>query len=125
MSEKEGATKIYTRGGDKGKTSLIGGTRVSKAHLRLDTYGTIDELNSVIGSMMVEIRADLTAKGLSSELNELSRMITRIQNDLFNVGSRLACEDPQMRTQLPGVDESEIKELEVWMDQFSAKLQPL
>ncbi len=115
-----GASKIYTKGGDKGKTSLIGGTRVSKAHLRLEAYGTLDELNSLLGVVVAELHA---APLVGSE-SLLSQLFT-LQNDLFNVGSQLACEDESMRGQLPGVSEEDIKLLEKWMDEFSAELQPL
>lgn len=73
--------KIYTRTGDKGQTSLFGGKRVSKASERVDTYGTVDELNSMIGVVI----AHLTQKHKS-----ISRELTRIQNDLFDVGASLA-----------------------------------
>lgn len=71
--------KIYTKTGDKGRTSLIGGTRVSKSDLRLETYGTADELNSFVGL--------LRAKSLPAEIDA---MLNRIQNRLFNLGACLA-----------------------------------
>ena len=75
------AQKIYTKTGDLGKTSLIGGTKVPKNHLRIETYGTIDELNSFIGL----IGDHVTAIHTKSILKE-------IQDRLFTVGSSLACD---------------------------------
>ena len=111
-----GSSKVYTRTGDKGKTSLIGGTRVSKAHLRLETYGTVDELNSVIGVVIAE---------LSGEAESLTPFLQRIQSDLFEIGSHLACEDKNLRERLPLVHEDHIAELESKMDEFSRQLPEL
>ena len=77
--------KIYTKTGDQGTTSLVGGTRVSKADLRLDTYGTADELNSFVGW--------LRAYDLPSEYDAI---LAAVQNKLFNLGSFLATEDDKM-----------------------------
>lgn len=107
--------KVYTRTGDQGKTSLIGGTRVSKAHLRLETYGTIDELNSVIGVVIASAGVD----------SEVQAILQRIQSDLFDIGSHLACEDAQMREKLPLIHEDHIGELEALMDTYSLALPAL
>jgi len=77
-------TKVYTRGGDKGLTSLVGGQRVSKASVRLEAYGTVDELSSHLGLLVA-----LLAKGHEQE------MIVRIQNCLFNVCTNLATDQEQ------------------------------
>ncbi len=114
----EGSPKIYTRTGDKGKTSLIGGTRVSKAHLRLETYGTIDELNSVIGVV-------LATMDRPKQLASHQVFIQRVQSDLFDIGSHLACEDAKLREKLPSLREAHIVELEHKMDEFSASLPAL
>ena len=74
---------IYTKTGDKGKTSLVGGKRVEKTHIRLDAYGTVDELNSFIGLLVCEV-TDV----------ELKDFLLFIQNKLFVVGSYLATENP-------------------------------
>lgn len=112
------ANKIYTRTGDKGQTSLIGGKRVPKSDPRLEAYGTVDELNSVIGVLRADIHADRS-------LGNVDAFLERIQNELFNVGSQLACEDLEMRTKLPSVDETAIHRLEEKMDEYSSTLQPL
>ncbi len=77
------ATKIYTKTGDKGNTSLIGGTKVSKSHLRIEAYGTVDELNSYIG-----LCRDLLT------FEDSCRLLQEIQDRLFTIGSSLAC-DPE------------------------------
>jgi cob(I)alamin adenosyltransferase len=124
MAANDSAAKIYTKGGDKGKTSLIGGTRVSKSHLRLDAYGTFDELNSVIGLLICDITTDLGA-GHAAEAQALIPQLQRIQNELFDAGSQLACEDAKLRAQLPGVNEEAVVALEKAMDRFSSQLKPL
>ena len=116
------APKIYTRTGDKGKTSLIGGTRVSKSNLRLDAYGTIDELNSVIGVLQHDIKTELAGQ---KESSELVQVLSAIQNELFDVGSQLACEDAALRKKLPSVGPERITELEQLMDRFTLELKPL
>jgi cob(I)alamin adenosyltransferase len=75
--------KIYTKTGDLGKTSLIGGTRVPKSHLRIETYGTVDELNSFIGFLYDQLTDERTMK-----------ILREIQDRLFTIGSSLAC-DPE------------------------------
>ncbi len=112
---EQGSPKIYTRTGDKGKTSLIGGTRVSKSHLRLETYGTVDELNSLIGVVIATIDRP-------EPLLSLQRFLQRIQSDLFDLGSHLACEDVKLREKLPLIREDHIVELEQKMDSFSESL---
>lgn len=77
------AIKIYTKTGDLGKTSLIGGTKVPKSHIRIDTYGTVDELNSWIG-----VVSDYTPD------EQIKAILKEIQDRLFTVGSSLAC-DPE------------------------------
>ena len=74
-------SSIYTKTGDKGKTSLVGGKRVDKTHIRLDAYGTVDELNSFVGLLTCEAKD-----------NELKEFLFYIQNKLFVVGSYLATE---------------------------------
>ena len=119
----EGSSKIYTKGGDKGKTSLIGGTRVSKSDLRLEAYGTVDELNSMIGLLHANLQEDLADE--SAELARISAELILLQRDLFNVGSQLACEDPKVRTTLPSITDIEVLSLEKSMDEFSRALTPL
>jgi cob(I)alamin adenosyltransferase len=100
------AFKIYTKTGDLGKTSLIGGTKVSKSHLRIESYGTIDELNSYIG-LVSDLVSDEHSKTLLKE----------IQDRLFTVGSSLACDpekEPLMK--IPDLKEADIELLEKEID---------
>jgi cob(I)alamin adenosyltransferase len=104
--------KIYTRTGDDGTTGLIGGTRVRKCDARLDVYGTVDELNSLLGLAAVvskdEVRAALHA----------------VQQELFVIGSHLASPDPP-GTWLPPLDEQIVARLEMQIDQWTEQLPPL
>ena len=100
--------KIYTKTGDKGTTTLIGGTKVSKAHLRIEAYGTVDELNSYIG-LCKDLLTDEDGKGLLQE----------IQDRLFTIGSALAC-DPEKETKMkiPDLKEADIVLLEKGIDEM-------
>jgi cob(I)alamin adenosyltransferase len=103
--------KIYTRKGDEGKTSLIGGARVSKAHIRIDAYGTIDELNSYIGWLR-----DLSGTALKSEV------LIEIQDRLFTIGSLLASDPEASNMKLPELHEQDVVFLENEMDYFDKDL---
>ena len=112
--------KIYTKTGDNGETALYGGTRVSKASARVDSYGNIDELNSFIG----------VAKAKISDDNILSQL-KKIQFNLFTVGSEAATPTDKLtlangnsRLTLT-ISDKEIEELEQWMDEMEEKLEPL
>src|SRR4051794_33418163 len=107
--------RVYTKGGDKGQTSLIGGERVSKADLRLDCYGTVDELNAVIG-LVVE---SLTGSAASEFLTPILR---RVQNELFNLGCELATPDPEMRAKLPKIEQRHVDALERDIDAVNDEL---
>jgi len=106
--------KIYTKTGDKGETSLIGGVRVSKAHVRIEAYGTVDELNSYLG-----IIADLTH--LPSRID----LIREIQDRLFTIGSDLASDPEKSRMKIPDLHESDIERLEQEIDIMNEVLPPL
>lgn len=104
--------KIYTKTGDKGETSLIGGTRLPKHHIRIEAYGTVDELNSFIGL----IRDTISEK-------ELFDLLIEIQDRLFTIGSLLAA-DPEKETkmQLPQVKEEDVVLLEKAIDKMNEVL---
>ncbi|PWD98583.1 cob(I)yrinic acid a,c-diamide adenosyltransferase [Marinilabilia rubra] len=108
-------SQIYTKTGDRGTTSLIGGTRVPKHHLRLEAYGTVDELNAQIGL----IKAWQNDEHTTSVLN-------KIQEQLFMIGAYLATDDTtsDLRTKLK-CDEKDIEVLETEMDQLESSLPPL
>lgn len=105
--------KVYTKKGDKGETSLIGGIRVSKTHQRIEAYGTIDELNSFIGL----IRDSSINKGKDE-------VLTDIQNKLFTVGSELASA-PESKMKIPHVEDADIELLEREIDEMDSSLEPL
>lgn len=105
--------KIYTRKGDSGETSLLGGTRVSKSNARIEAYGTVDELNSSLGL----IRDSAAVEGMDPAL-------VRVQHQLFNIGSLLAS-DGDNKMNLPTVTEDEISFLEEEMDRMDAELPEL
>lgn len=105
--------KIYTRKGDDGKTGLIGGDRVAKHHIRVESYGTVDELNSHIGLVR-----SLVA-GSSEE-----HILSEIQNNLFTIGSYLAS-SPHSKMKLPEFEESSIEEIEKEIDRLTNQLPEL
>ena len=100
-------SNVYTRGGDAGMTSLVGGQRVKKNDIRIEAYGTIDELNSVI---------------VPSEETE---NLHYIQNKLFNIGGYLACRPDEGTYRMePGISEADVERLEHLTDLYDSKLQP-
>jgi len=104
--------KIYTKTGDKGSTSLIGGVRVPKSHIRIESYGTIDELNSFLG--MVN---DMC------ENEEISEWLREIQDRLFTIGSVLATNpDKEVKMKLPDLHESDVEWLEHGIDKMNESL---
>ncbi|MDR0789890.1 MAG: cob(I)yrinic acid a,c-diamide adenosyltransferase [Bacteroidales bacterium] len=105
---------IYTRKGDDGTTSLIGGTRVRKDDLRVEVYGSIDELNSYVGLIR-----ELT------ENEQYKQHLLKIQNLLFNAESLIACEDKEIAKTLPSIRQEHIDELERAIDAFTKVLPPL
>jgi cob(I)alamin adenosyltransferase len=108
---KKRITKVYTKTGDKGLTSLVGGKRVSKASARVGAYGDVDELNSVLGIVRAEVKDD-----------EIKRIINEIQNDLFIMGADLAS-PPEI--QVPRIKKERIDEIEKIIDKLLEELDPL
>ena len=106
--------KIYTKTGDQGTTSLFGGKRVSKAELRIDAYGTVDELNSFIGLVRDQ---EVNAKRLD--------VLVGIQNTLFIIGSILATEPGNEKVKIPSLREEDIVFLEKEIDAMESELEPL
>ena len=106
--------KIYTKTGDKGTTALIGGTRVSKADLRIEAYGTVDELNSYIGLVR------------DQEVNKTRLDILKeIQDRLFTIGALLATDPDKSRMKTPDLHEEDIMLLEQEIDKMTAEVPPL
>ena len=112
-------TKVYTRGGDKGMTSLVGGKRVAKNHQRINAYGTVDELNSVMG-----IARTFSNDG-SIHGDRLDLMFHRVQNDLFNLGSDLATPADKRWEGMYRVGGEDVDRLEKWIDELNEDLGPL
>lgn len=109
------AIKIYTKTGDKGTTSLIGGTKVPKSHLRIEAYGTVDELNSYIG-----LCRDLLEDKISRDI------LREVQDRLFTIGSTLACDpvkEPKMR--IPDLKEDDVLLLEKEIDKMNEQVPPM
>ena len=115
-------TKVYTRGGDKGETSLADGTRVSKNHIRIETYGTVDELNAILGIIRTFLR-DSTAP--ESQVKKLDQMLNTIQNMLFNLGADLATPVSKRWPNMILITPENIQTLEQWIDDLNATLPPL
>jgi len=106
--------KIYTKTGDLGTTSLFGGKRVSKADLRIETYGTVDELNSHIGLVR------------DQEVNrERKNILVEIQDRLFTMGSILATEPGNTKVKTPSLSEEDVQILEKEIDTMDAALPPM
>ena len=106
--------KIYTKTGDKGYTSLIGGTRVPKHHLRIESYGTVDELNSYIGLI----------KDQSMDASD-EAVLKEIQDRLFTIGSSLAADPEKSKMKIPDLLDSDVILLENEMDKMNEFLPPL
>ena len=106
--------KIYTKKGDKGETSLLGGSKVNKDNIRLEAYGTVDELNAFIGHIH------------DQEISENHKAILlKIQNQLFNLGSILSFDGKKTQINLPEITKENIQMLEAEIDKMEEKLSPL
>ncbi|MGE0682622.1 MAG: cob(I)yrinic acid a,c-diamide adenosyltransferase [Candidatus Binatia bacterium] len=115
-------TKVYTRTGDKGFTKLVGGKKVLKDATRIEAYGTIDELNSVLGLARV-FNDDLKDRFPTAQrLNEIFR---RLQNELFDLGSELATPPDFSYEGMFRVGDDEVKSLEKLIDELQKDLAPL
>jgi cob(I)alamin adenosyltransferase len=115
-------TKVYTRTGDKGETALVGGKRVPKDSPRIDAYGTIDELNSIVGLARVFNEEKLNA-GDAHRFLDLT--LRQIQDELFDLGSELATPDDFSYDGMYRVSEREVKKLEELIDECQKELGPL
>jgi cob(I)alamin adenosyltransferase len=115
-------TKVYTRTGDRGETSLVGGKRVPKDSPRIDAYGTIDELNSIIGLARVFNEENLDAGEAHHFLDEV---LCKIQDELFDLGSELATAPEFFQEGMFRVSQTEIKNIEKLIDKCQENLQPL
>ncbi|MBD0332123.1 MAG: cob(I)yrinic acid a,c-diamide adenosyltransferase [Chitinophagaceae bacterium] len=106
------ALKIYTKTGDKGRTSLLGGTKVSKSHIRIESYGTVDELNSWIGVVSDHVND-----------NAIKNMLREVQDRLFTIGSSLAFDpDKERKLKIPDLHETDVDFLEREIDRMNETL---
>ena len=108
--------RIYTRGGDSGETSLVGGQRLPKDALRIECYGTVDELNAFLG---------LACLSAETVVPDLATILKRVQNELFNLGSILATRSEDIHPKQPRVTAVEIAQLETEIDLANESLAPL
>jgi len=106
--------RIYTRTGDDGTTALFGGKRVTKDDLRLEAYGTVDELNAFLGAL-----------GEHEACAGMRAWVRTLQRDLFTIGSHLATVDADMAQHLPELPSGRINEMERWMDEHADSLPEL
>lgn len=110
--------KIYTKAGDRGDTKLFGGVTVPKHDMRVEAYGTVDELNAILGSVIaLDPEGDLGTGGL-----------VEVQSDLLTLGALLAAADPERakkKDTLPTISSSRVADLEAWIDRLDSELEPL
>ncbi len=115
--------RVYTRGGDTGQTSLVGGQRVAKDDVRIAAFGCVDELNACLGAARVELAA--VEEPVRQELAPLDRMLLRLQHELFNLGSALATLPEDLGPQQARIRDADITRLEAELDSLNADLPPL
>lgn len=111
-------SRIYTRTGDRGSTALVGGQRILKNSLRIETYGTVDELNAFLGMAVLSAAEH-------SDTERLSQIFVRIQHELFNLGSILATLPADVHPQQPRITTAEVEQLEREIDDFNHDLPTL
>jgi len=111
--------KVYTKTGDRGKTSLVGGQKVSKSDLRIHAYGEVDELNSIVGIAIEELKL------INYDFKHLINVLTRVQNDLFNLGTILATKPDDLLPSMPQISSDDIKVLENEIDKLNDSLPAL
>lgn len=108
--------KVYTLTGDGGTTALVGGTRVDKDNVRVEAYGTIDELNANIG---------LLARSSNINDPQIVKLLKKVQNKLFNIGAYLATPNTGGEVEIRGISDDDVKELEQQIDVMDLQLPPL
>jgi cob(I)alamin adenosyltransferase len=106
--------KVYTKKGDLGETSLLGGTRVSKASLRIESYGTVDELNAYLGVL----------RDMNKETG-VGEALLQIQHCLFTIGAELAVDPAKNKMEIPTLEEGDVQFLEEQIDAMTASLEPM
>ena len=130
MSEKDkkfedpqlAINRVYTRKGDSGQTKLVGGQRVPKTSSRIDAYGTVDELNAIVGACRQTL---LDEHGDNAHFDELGLTLLRVQHELFNLGSILATLPDDVGEKMPRVSEEDVDALEASIDGMNEELPSL
>jgi cob(I)alamin adenosyltransferase len=115
-------SRIYTKTGDKGQTALVGGKMVSKDSPRIEAYGTIDELNAILGLVR---KANRDEAGPESAKARIDAILQRAQNELFNLGSLLATLPEDLSDQQPRIEARHVEALEHDIDELNEHLPPL
>ncbi len=113
--------RVYTRSGDAGETSLVGGKRIPKDSLRIEAYGTIDELNAAVGLA----RAFNLQQASREVVERMEAELQVVQQSLFDLGSELACDPEELIEGMPRVEAENIEHLEACMDEFTPELPQL
>ncbi len=120
---------IYTKKGDDGTTSLVGGRRVKKCNQRVEAYGTVDELNAHVGMLTAMLVDRMQEKYADAAIRErlapLEQQLQKIQNSLFVIQTLLATEDETMYARLPQLQAAAVVEMEGWIDTMDAQLPKL
>mgnify|MGYP001196118483 CR=1 FL=1 len=115
-------TKVYTKKGDKGSTQLVGGREVFKGETRIEAYGTVDELNSIVGICRTFNKRSTAEK---TAIKRIDSMLKRVQNDLFHLGADLATLPEDRWENMVLISTEDIKLLEKWIDELNDDLPPL
>jgi len=116
--------RVYTRGGDSGQTSLVGGQRVAKDSTRIESYGTVDELNAILGLARTANR-DSAGGARKADRDRLDAVLEQVQNELFNLGSDLATLEQDRHPKQPVIEARHVTFLERTIDDLNAGLPEL
>jgi len=113
-------SKVYTKTGDSGTTGLVGGERVPKNHVRIEAYGTVDELNASVG-----LARCFNDESAGPEHQHVGEMLRLIQHDLFNLGADLATPKAHRWKGMVRTQDADVERLERWIDELNDQLEPL
>ena len=113
-------SKVYTKTGDSGTTGLVGGERVPKNHVRIEAYGTVDELNASVG-----LARCFNGSSDTPDQERVDEMLRMIQHDLFNLGADLATPKAHRWKGMVRTQDADVERLEGWIDELNGQLEPL
>ena len=117
--------RIYTKTGDQGQTHLAGGQRVPKDALRIECYGTVDELNAHIGVALTNAFVGMACISAGESVPGIAPILLRVQHELFNLGSILATKPEDVHPKQARITDAEVRQLEIEIDRMNADLAPL